>query len=78
MDLHMPEMDGFEAAQRIRRLPLRRQPLIYAMTAAVTEADLAGVREAGMDGMIPKPVRIERLVAGLEEASMRLERSRSP
>jgi len=78
MDLHMPEMDGFEAAQRIRRLPLRRQPLIYAMTAAVTEADLAGVREAGMDGVIPKPVRIERLVAGLEEASMRLERSRSP
>lgn len=77
MDLHMPEMDGFEAAQRIRRLPLRRQPLIYAMTAAVTEADLAGVREAGMDGVIPKPVRVERLVAGLEEASMQLERSRS-
>lgn len=77
MDLHMPEMDGFEAAQRIRRLPLRRQPLIYAMTAAVTEADLAGVREAGMDGVIPKPVRVERLVAGLEEAFMQLERSRS-
>lgn len=77
MDLHMPDMDGFEAAQQIRRLPLRRQPLIYAMTAAVTEADLAGVRQAGMDGVIPKPVRLERLVAKLEEAAARVEHSRS-
>jgi len=78
MDLHMPEMDGFEAAHRIRRLPLGRQPLIYAMTAAVTEADVARMREAGMDGVIPKPVRIERLVAALEEAFRQKERLRSP
>jgi PAS domain S-box-containing protein len=56
MDVHMPLMDGLEAARAIRALdePRSRVPII-AMTADV----VAGVREqylaAGMDDFLPKP-----------------------
>ncbi len=58
MDLMMPGMSGFEAARLIRALPdvAGRVP-IYALTATASQADRARCREAGMQGMLTKPVR---------------------
>lgn len=63
MDIHMPVMDGLEAAQNIRRLPDRRKaeiPII-AMTADAFEEDIRRCENAGMNGHISKPVVIEKM-----------------
>jgi PAS domain S-box-containing protein len=66
MDVQMPEMDGLEAARRIReRWSGGRGPRIIAMTASTMPEDRERCLEAGMDDYISKPVRIEELTAAL-------------
>ena len=62
MDLMMPGMSGFEAARAIRALPgLAAQVPIYALTATASQADRARCHDAGMQGMLTKPVRAEEM-----------------
>ncbi|HWQ19018.1 MAG TPA: response regulator, partial [Methanotrichaceae archaeon] len=62
MDIQMPEMDGLEAARAIRqRFPPEAQPKIIAITAYALAGDKERCLEAGMDGYISKPVKIEDL-----------------
>ncbi len=55
MDLHMPEMNGFEATEYIRNELNSKIPII-ALTADVTTVDLAKCKAAGMNDYIAKPV----------------------
>jgi two-component system sensor histidine kinase/response regulator len=65
LDCQMPEMDGFQAAQEIRRtLPGGRPPLI-ALTANAMAGERERCLEAGMDDFLTKPIRTEALVAAL-------------
>ena len=63
MDIHMPVMDGLEAAQNIRGLPDqgKAEIPIIAMTADAFEEDIRRCANAGMDGHISKPVVIEKM-----------------
>ncbi len=64
MDLQMPEMDGFEAAQAIRRRERETQAPptpIVALTARTTQADVERCRMVGMDGYLSKPFRRAQL-----------------
>ncbi len=61
VDLQMPEMDGFEAARRIRLMPGGRVPLI-AMTAHAMREDRERCLAAGMQDHIAKPVDPELLM----------------
>lgn len=54
MDVHMPEMDGYEAARRIRKLD-SKIPII-ALTAAAMVEDKKKAIEAGMTEHLPKPI----------------------
>jgi CheY-like chemotaxis protein len=66
MDIQMPEMDGMEAARQIRKQrPAAEQPCIMALTAYAMEGDRERCLEAGMDGYISKPVKIDELKAAL-------------
>lgn len=60
MDLHMPEMNGFEATEYIRNQLHSKIPII-ALTADVTTVDLAKCKAVGMNDYIAKPVD-ERLL----------------
>jgi PAS domain S-box-containing protein len=62
MDIQMPKMDGLEAASLIRkRWPFAEQPCIIALTACALEGDRERCLDAGMDGYISKPVKMEDL-----------------
>jgi PAS domain S-box-containing protein len=70
MDVQMPQMDGYEATQRIREREEEegcagRVPII-AMTANAMAGDRERALEAGMDDYVPKPVNAEDLDAVLK------------
>jgi CheY-like chemotaxis protein len=69
MDIHMPEMDGIEAAQQIRALypdgaaaPGGRPPII-ALTANALVEDRAAYLQAGLDDYLAKPFEKDDLIA---------------
>jgi signal transduction histidine kinase/CheY-like chemotaxis protein len=66
VDLHMPGMDGIEAARRMRAAEAdgKRTPIIALTADAGTEIREACLA-AGMDGFVAKPLDRERLVAAL-------------
>jgi len=68
MDMQMPGMDGITSTLEIRKLPLKRQPRIVALTANAYESDRERCLAAGMDGFLPKPFRLEGIRAEIREA----------
>jgi PAS domain S-box-containing protein len=69
MDVHMPEMDGIEATQRVfELLPPTEYPHIIAMTAAAMQEDRERCLAVGMHNFISKPVKVEELVSALLQA----------
>ena len=60
MDLQMPEMNGFDATEYIRKTMKSNIPII-ALTADVTTVDISKCKAVGMNDYISKPVD-ERLL----------------
>ena len=71
MDIQMPVMDGYAAAQAIRALPDQRRAgvPILAMTANAFQEDIHRAEEAGMNGHIAKPLDIPSMMATLRQAT---------
>ena len=68
-DCHMPEMDGFELTQAIRKTEKdggHRLPII-AITASALEAEVERCFEAGMDDFLAKPLEMPKLKAALKK-----------
>ena len=68
MDIHMPEMDGYEAARQIRAMgtPKAADTPIIAMTANVFREDIEKCLACGMNDHIGKPLDIAELFSLLE------------
>jgi len=68
-DVHMPEMDGFEATQAIRALELKlaKEITIIAMTADAFKEDIEKCLAAGMNDHIAKPVVPKAIYAKLKK-----------
>lgn len=63
MDLHMPEMDGFEATRKIHSMEkykLKTIPIV-AVTASAFEEDKTKAIASGMDDFISKPIVMKNL-----------------
>ena len=68
MDMRMPDMDGIEATRRIRAAEGRgRRTPIIALTANVMPHQVAEYTQAGMDGLIAKPIDISVLFSTIEQ-----------
>ncbi|OEJ67495.1 hybrid sensor histidine kinase/response regulator [Magnetovibrio blakemorei] len=65
MDLHMPEMDGYEATKLIRETFAPNDLPILAMTANALREERQKCLDAGMNDYITKPVDVEALYAML-------------
>ncbi|MGA8515148.1 MAG: response regulator [Burkholderiaceae bacterium] len=66
MDANMPVMDGLEAARLVLANHGRAAPSIIALTASVLEEDRQRCLDAGMQGFLPKPLRLDELAEALE------------
>jgi CheY-like chemotaxis protein len=70
IDLGMPEMNGYEVAQRLRARPELRQTVLVALTGYVQEAARQQALEAGFDQYLLKPADmrdLEQIVVGSAE-----------
>ena len=70
MDVSMPDMNGYQATEEIRRLENkhgRRHTPIIAVTAHTLTGDEDRCKEAGMDDYLSKPVSIEGLRHKLQQ-----------
>ena len=68
MDIQMPEMDGLDAARRIRE-KWPEGPKIIAITAYAMQGDREKCIASGMNDYITKPVNLEELRSVLESYS---------
>lgn len=73
MDIKMPGIDGVEAMRRIRSGggPAAQVPIL-ALTANADSSDAAYYRQCGMDGVVEKPIKPEKLLAAMN-AVLRLD-----
>lgn len=65
-DLHIPRLDGFEVARRLKADPALKKIPIVAVTALAMVGDRDKVLAAGFDGYITKPIEPEGFVQKLE------------
>ncbi len=67
MDIKMPRLSGVEATLEIRAMPgpVARTPIV-ALTANTDRADVRSYFEAGMNDVVEKPIKPERLAEVLE------------
>jgi CheY-like chemotaxis protein len=61
MDINMPEMDGLTATTELRRIRELDHIPIIALTANLMHDVLEQALEAGCDGYIEKPIRVDEL-----------------
>ena len=69
MDMQMPQMDGLEAARKIRSLDINKAKNIpiVAMTANVFKGDIEKCLEAGMNAHIGKPLDLSEVMKVLNK-----------
>ena len=75
MDIHMPEMDGYEATKQIRAMEkelmekgeVKKRLPIIAMTANVFRSDIEKCLEVGMDSHLGKPIDFEQVLIELQK-----------
>lgn len=69
MDIQMPKMNGYEATKVIRQLDNKAKAdiIILAVTANAFEEDRRNALQAGMNGHIAKPIKVDVLANTLAE-----------
>ncbi|MGC6525065.1 MAG: response regulator transcription factor [Flavobacteriaceae bacterium] len=72
LDVMMPEMDGIEACEQIRKLPELENTLIVFLTARGEDYSQVAGFEAGADDYITKPIKPKVLVSKIKSLLRRL------
>ncbi|GAB4326838.1 MAG: hypothetical protein OHK0038_00300 [Flammeovirgaceae bacterium] len=72
MDIQMPEMNGVEATQEIRKLKPNLEAPIIAMTAFSMQEEKESFLKAGMDDYLSKPIKAEELIGKVKDWMIKL------
>jgi CheY-like chemotaxis protein len=65
-DVHLPKVDGYQVARRLKRHPKLRKIPIVAVTALAMVGDREKVLAAGFDHYISKPITPDTFVKQIE------------
>ncbi|MCB0737377.1 MAG: response regulator transcription factor [Bacteroidetes bacterium] len=77
LDVMMPEMDGIQACQEIRKIPKLSQAYVIFLTARIEEySEIAGF-SAGADDYITKPIKPGALISRINTVIKRKQRDTS-
>ncbi len=71
LDLHMPEMDGLETAQKIKALENQTDVPLIAVTAALESVGDKRLHQAGFIEVLAKPLSPSHLFQAMEHARQR-------
>jgi CheY-like chemotaxis protein len=66
LDIRMPDMDGYDVAAAIRKVPALAHTRIVAVTASAMVGDRERIAAAGFDGYIQKPIDLDTFIAEVE------------
>ncbi len=80
LDYHMPGMDGFEAAERIGKLPGARNTTVMMLSSGENPGDMSRSRELGIGAFLRKPVTQADLYQSIVETltAARVETKEEP
>ena len=67
MDLGMPEMDGWNAAEKIKADPATKLIPLYALSAYTLPSDRKRALDAGCDGYLTKPIHMQSFLDAINE-----------
>ena len=66
LDIHMLPIDGFAMLKLIRAHPSYRDTKVIALTASVTNSEIAQLRSSGFNGAISKPLQLTNFPTMIE------------
>jgi CheY-like chemotaxis protein len=78
MDLGMPEMDGWIATQKLKSDEATKSIPLYALTAHTLPGERKRAMEAGCDGYVSKPIRMDKFLGMIEGAFVQKNQTRKP
>ena len=67
MDLGMPEMDGWEAAEKLKSNETTKFIPLYALSAYTRPRERKRALDAGCDGYLSKPIQMEKFLSAINE-----------
>ena len=67
MDIQMPNLDGFQAMERIRQIPELASTIMIALTALAMPGDRERCLKAGASDYFTKPIKLKQLAARIHE-----------
>jgi CheY-like chemotaxis protein len=73
LDCRMPDMDGFQVAEEVRRAKPPQSPTIVMLTSDQWADDIARTYDMGLGGYLIKPIRTSNLI---ETISIAFDRSK--
>jgi CheY-like chemotaxis protein len=68
MDLGLPEMDGWKAAQKLKSEERTKSIPLFALTAHTLPAERKRAIQAGCDGYVSKPIHVDGFLKLIENA----------
>jgi CheY-like chemotaxis protein len=77
MDLSMPEMDGWMAAEKLKADESTKTIPLYALSAHTLPSDRKRALDAGCDGYISKPIHMAGFLDVVERAFAKKEKKKT-